>query len=327
MAMQNVNEYDVFISYRHETGFYMAQILYSDLIAKGYTVFMDKNMDSGKYEDKIHTAIMNSRNFISVLFPDDVSELNKANSWLNIEANWALENPTITIIPVMCDGFSWSKVDSSLTETMRCVKKNNGLTIHKDYSLDKDLDSLCDVFLKNVNPSKPKITAVEFFKYNLEEKHDYDICGVDVAFHAGSPWLMPGEKNDLLVNSLKRGIRWRVLINTVQASESIGQHMRDKTALYIPFEQVHAQWKKMAELFPEVLEVRECAIPLIHIHHSVRFTHQQTGNPYSELHIKYYAYNNTRLDNAFEHRLNSLSKYYSVYSDEFEFLWQGSKNL
>lgn len=327
MSVENKNEYDVFISYRHDTGFYMAQIVYSDLIANGYSVFMDKNMDSGKFEDKIHNAIRNSRNFVVILFPGDAEELKNEKSWLNIEAGWALENKNINIVPVMCDGFEWPKDESELTETMLSVKKNNGLVIHKDYSLDKDLDSLCDSFLKNVNPSKPKITAVEFFKYNLEERSGLDICGVDLAFHAGSPWLMPGEKNELLINSLNKKIPWRVLINTVDAAESIGQHMRDETALYVPFAQVRAQWKKLADLYPDVLEVRESAIPLIHIHHSVRFVNNVTNNPYGELHIKYYAYNNTRLDNAFEHRVSSYSKFYSIYNDEFEFLWQRSKKV
>ncbi len=327
MAVNERNEYDIFISYRHKTGFYMAQILYSHFIANGFNVFMDKNMDSGKFENKIHSAVSNSRNFILVLFPDDEEELCDEKSWLNIESGWALENSSINIVPVMCDGFEWPKSDGSITETMKAIKQNNGLTIHKDYSLDKDLDSLCDSFLKNVSPAKPKITAVEFFKYNLENRAEYDISGVELAFHAGSPWLMPGEKNDLMIKSLNKKIPWRVLINTVDAAESIGQHMRDQTALYIPFAQVHAQWKKLADMYPDVLEVRECDIPLIHIHHSVRFINNITHNPYGELHIKYYAYNNTRLDNAYEHRVNSYSKHYTIYNDEFDFLWQRSKKI
>ena len=246
--------------------------------------------------------------------------------WLNIEANWARENKDITIIPVICDDFKWPN-DEVLSEAMQIVKQNNGVLIHKDYSLDKDLDSLCDTFLKNVNPSKPKITTAEFFRYNLYERTGVTVEGVDLAFHSGSPWLMPGEQNELLVKSLNNKIHWRVLINTVDAAESIGQHMRDKTALYIPFAQVRAQWKKMSEMYPDVLEVRECDIPLIHIHHSVRFTNNFTNNPYGELHIKYYAYNNTRLDNAFEHRVSSYSKFYSIYNEEFEFLWNRSKKV
>lgn len=320
-------DYDVFISYRHDTGFYLSQILYTKLISNGYTVFMDKTMHSGRYEEKIHTAIDNSRNFIIVLFPSDVADLKNGESWLNKEAAWALENEKLIVIPVMCDGFEWPKNDAELSDVMKVVKRNNGIVIHKDYSLDSDLDNLCDNFLKNVTPAKPKINAVEFFRHNLEERNDLTVSGVDIAFHAGAPWLMPGEKNELLISSLKKGVPWRVMINTVEAAESIGQHMRDETALYVPFEQVHAQWKKLQNFYPECLEVRECPIPLIHVHRCVHFVNENNEQQYGEQHIKYYAYNNTRLDNAFEHRVSSYSKYYTIYSDEFEFLWAQSQKL
>ena len=322
-----MENYDVFISYRHETGFYMAQILYTKLISNGYTVFMDKTMHSGKYEDKIRTAIANSRNFVVVLFPDDLPDLQNENSWLNIESSWALMNSDITIIPVMCDGFEWPRLPELLTETMHSVKQNNGVPVHKDPSMDTDLDHLCDHFLQNVTPSKPQLNVVDFLKYNLECRTDMTVCGVDMAFHAGAPWLMPGEKNTLIKNSLEKNVRWRVLINTVDAAESIAQHMRDENALYAPFSQVHAKWKQLAALYPDVLEVRACKIPLIHVHHAVKFRNLATQHPYGELHIKYYAYNNVRLDNAYEHELSSFSKYYSIYCNEFEFLWEQSEKL
>jgi hypothetical protein len=44
----------------------------------------------------------------------------------------------------------------------------------------------------------------------------------------------------------------------------------------------------------------------------------------SKTHIKYYAYYNTRMDNAFEHEINNFSKFHSLYADEFEYLWKKS---
>jgi hypothetical protein len=103
--MEKNQTFDAFISYSHNTGFYMAQALYEYLSGNGYTVFMDKNMSSGKYEYKIQYATKNCRNFISVLFPDDVDACCSDDSWLSKEAAWALENPEINMIPVVCDGF------------------------------------------------------------------------------------------------------------------------------------------------------------------------------------------------------------------------------
>lgn len=324
-VLENEN-FDIFISYRHATGFYMAELLYTKFVWAGYSVFMDKTMHSGRYEEKIQKAIKNSKNFLIVLFPDDIKECKNPEGWLNREAAWAMENQETTIIPVMCDGFEWPH-SNELAEAMAFVKRNNGISIHKDYSLDSDIDKLRSCFLKNVDNIKSRINAIDFFRYNLEKRTNLTVKQVDVAFHAGSPWLMPGEKKDLLVNSLKKNICWRVLINTVEAAESIGKHMRDETALYVPFDQVHIQWKRLAELYPDCLEVRKCEIPLIHVHHSVKFENENCDVPCGEMHIKYYAYNNTRLDNAFEHVVNSTSKHFEIYNDEFEFLWNKSEKL
>lgn len=35
------DNYDAFISYRHDTGFYMAQVIFDKLVQNGYSVFMD----------------------------------------------------------------------------------------------------------------------------------------------------------------------------------------------------------------------------------------------------------------------------------------------
>lgn len=320
-------DFDVFISYRHDTGFYMAQLLFSKLISSGYSVFMDKTMSSCRYEEKIRSAIKNSRNYVVVLFPGDFEELKKSDSWLNKEAAWALENSRLNIVPLLCDGFEWPAQDSEMAAAMQAVMQNNGIRIHKDNSLDTDLENLCDNFLKNVAPTKQRINTAEFFRQNLGPLAERQPKQVDVAFHAGSPWLMPGEKRDFIANSMERGIPWRVLINTEEAAESIAQHMRDDDALYVSFSQAHIQWKKLQARYPDLLEVRACPVPLIHVYHSVLFEPDEDGHQYAEQHIKYYAYNNTRPDNAFEHRINSYSPHYAIYRDEFEFLWNKSEKL
>ena len=38
------DNFDAFISYKHQSGFYMAQVIYDKLVQNGYTVFMDKRL-------------------------------------------------------------------------------------------------------------------------------------------------------------------------------------------------------------------------------------------------------------------------------------------
>ena len=324
--------FDIFISYRHETGFYMAQALYEYLTGNGYTVFMDKNMSSGKYEYKIQYAAQNCRNFISILFPDDAIACCDENSWLSKEASWALENTDTTMIPVSCDGFDVATIADKLSPAFKKVFESQQVTVHKDYSFDSDMENICS-FLKNVTSAKKKLSTTEFFKQNLASDSGITVTSIDVAFHAGAPWLTPGEQHNILMSSLKKMIPWRVLINIPDIAEEIAQNMRDENALYIPFEMVKNHWVKIKKLFPEFIEIRECPIPLIHVYHSIKYFNlptegiEKSKQPLemkSKSHIKYYAYYNTRMDNAFEHEINNFSKFHSLYADEFEYLWERS---
>ena len=81
------------------------------------------------------------------------------------------------------------------------------------------------------------------------------------------------------------------------------------------------------EKYRGIIEVRECDIPLIHIHHGVLTENLHKGDRAGKVYIKYYAYNNTKLDNAFCHEISSYSPYYDVYRSEFEFLWVKSKAI
>lgn len=324
----NIQKFDVFISYRHDTGFYMAQIMYADLTSKGYSVFMDKTLEHGTYWDKIQSAIRNCSIYIVILFPEDMQSCCSEKSWLSKEAACAVEYEVENIIPILCDNFECPESEDCLSESMKVVLRNHGHKMNKGKSFDWELGSLYDskCFREHTNPSKPHISAIEFFSQNFRKKSDHTLVGVDMAFHGGTPWVSHGASHDLLVQSLKSGTRWRVLINTVEAAESIGRYMRDEELklFYLPFEVVRQRWQEMMKLFPDTLEVRECNIPLIHVHHGVRFRNNATNHPYGELHIKYYAYNHTKLDNAYDHTMNSFSKYYPIYSDEFEFLWEKS---
>lgn len=319
------DHYDVFISYRHATGFYMAEVIYTRLVYTGYSVFMDKTMDSGRFEEKIHDAIQKSKNFVLVLFPGDLDRFDDPSDWLRKETEWALSVSDLNIIPVMCDGFEWPTEASS--ESLQKLKRNNGIPMHRDYSLDQDLDKLCDRFLKNTNPTRHAADTDDFFESNLAPQKGLRPTHVDMAFHAGAAWLFSGKKKDILDGILAAGIPTRILINTAEAAESIARHMRDADAPYLSFEQAHVYWRRRMEKYEGLLEVRACEIPLIHVYHKIGFLRDEKQTSFAKIHIKYYAYNNIRLDRAFEHELTSFSEYFSIYNDEFEFLWNQSRPI
>lgn len=318
------DNYDAFISYKHQTGFYMAQVIYDKLVQNGYSVFMDKRLEHGEFEPQIKDAVEKSRNFILVLFPNDLNDSNNENDWLRKEAEWAAATPNINFIPVFCDGFETKNIEVELPDCLKKILSSNGQIIHKDYALDTDLDKLCDIALKNANPVKPLINTIEFFNSNLNEKDHLTIKSIDMAFHGGAAWLRAGTQKDILAEILKRKIQTRILINTPEAAESIAKHMREECALYFPFEQVAKLWEKYASEYSDVLQVRVCPIPFLRVYHNIKFKEDEVRCAHDRMHVKYYVYQNMNLENSFEHELSSFSKYYEIFQKEFEFLWDSS---
>ena len=319
--------YDAFISYRHNSvGFYMAQVIYDRLLQNGYSVYMDKRLEYGEFEPQLEKAIHNSRNFILVLFPGDLDTCDEKDDWLRKEAGWAEETPNINFIPVFCEDFDPAKVKVELPQCLKKVRLDHAIKVHKDHSLDTDLDKLCNIAMKNTNPVKPRINTVDFFRSNLNTKGHLSVKSIDMAFHAGAAWLRPGHQKDILDTILERKIPTRVLVNTPEAAESIAKHMRDEYALYFPFEQVVKLWGKYAADYSDFLQVRVCEVPLLRVYHNIKFR-ESKENTFDRMHLKYYIYQNTNLENSFEHELSSFSKYYELYQNEFEFLWNASKPL
>ena len=192
------DNFDAFISYKHQSGFYMAQVIYDKLIQNGYSVFMDKRLERGEFEQQIKSAVEKSRNFILVLFPNDLDNCNADSDWLRKEAQWATATPNMNFIPVFCEGFETKNIKAELPECLQTALSFQNVVIHKDYALDADLDKLCDIAMKNANPVKPLVNTVDFFHSNLNEKNHLSVKGIDMAFHAGAAWLRAGTKKDIL---------------------------------------------------------------------------------------------------------------------------------
>lgn len=312
--------YDAFISYKHQSGFYMAQVIYDKLIQNGYSVFMDKHLKRGEFEQQIKDAVERTRNFILVLFPGDLDHSNDENDWLRKEAEWAVSTPNINFIPVFCDDFDTRDISVELPDCLKKVLSSQSIKIHKDVAMDTDLDKLCDIALVNTNPVRPLVNTIDFFNSNLDDKSHLSIKSIDMAFHAGGAWLRAGTQKNILKKILGRKIPTRILINTPEAAESITKHMRDEEAIYVGFEQAVNRWKRYAEEHSDILQVRVSSVPLLRVYHNIKFNEDQVNNTYDRMHIKYYAYQNINLDNSYEHELSSFSKYYKLYQNEFEFL-------
>lgn len=327
MIKEKIDRYDAFISYRRATGFYIANLIYEKLVNDGYSVFLDtKKLKSEKegFAVQLENAISKSSNFIMVLFQEDFEKSKgEEGSWLREEAGWALDHENIIKIPVYCDGARQGK--NVLPREIKEVADKHGVEIDRK-SLDSGLNKLAE-YLHNANPVTQNITTEDFFKKCLSEPKE--ISGIDMAFHSGSSWLRTDGKNDILETIIKSKIKLRILINTDETAESVGQYIRKPRTSRTTFKEGRELWKEYQADFPELIEVRVCKIPLLHIIHCFNYKPDESEQEsvYNRIHIKYYVYQNFKLDDSFAHEFTTFSKYYEIYKNEFEYLWNQSEKL
>lgn len=85
--------YDVFISYRHDGGQYLALLLYEHLMQKGVNVFWDKAcLRAGHFDEQLYQKIEQSRNLIVVLSPQCIERLTEEGDWICKELHQAFRN-------------------------------------------------------------------------------------------------------------------------------------------------------------------------------------------------------------------------------------------
>lgn len=315
--------YDAFISYRHKTGFYVARLIFDYLERNGYHVFLDKQLEGGEFEETIKSAIKHSHNFIIVLDKKDLLKMWNKGDWLKKEATWALETPGMRIIPVMIGGFNWPKI---MPPCLKTVNRNNGVVLHTDNALDRDLDMLCSRFLANVYPFDSAITISQFFAKNIHCEDHLEITSIDIACHGGGAWQDPSRRKGILDEINRRNIPLRILINTPEAAENVTKHMRDADGGYNKFTDIEEKWKSLADKNCN-LTVKKCAIPFMHAYHRFEFNNLSTQSEFGRMHVKYYTYKNVDYNNTFEHEISIYSKYYDLYKNEFEYLWEISEEL
>lgn len=96
---------DAFISYRHDGGYLMPQLLRSALKDKGIHCYLDLEEDrSGQFDERLLDAIRDSSNFILILTKGTLDRCINADNWVRHEIVEAVKSNK-NIIPVMYPDF------------------------------------------------------------------------------------------------------------------------------------------------------------------------------------------------------------------------------
>jgi hypothetical protein len=122
--------YDVFISYRRDTGAAEARLLRESLMARGVTVFLDVvDLRKGYFDEELLRRISAAPNFIPVLTPGALDRSVEAQDWMRQEIAHAIRERR-NIIPVMVGEFAFP---SALPDDLVNLPRHQGIQYSHQY--------------------------------------------------------------------------------------------------------------------------------------------------------------------------------------------------
>ncbi len=305
--------YDAFISYRRAGGITIAKMLREMLKSKGITAFMDMDeLHGGTFDDKLLEAINDSPAFILILPKGALRRCRKKGDWLTREIVAAVDSGS-RIVPVMGEGFTWPRRwPRRVPPQVRQLALYNGVTLNYHY-MDAVVDTIID-HMQEDGGSSGTSDLDTFFRNRMRDPRA--VTGVDLAFHAGAEWHANQERLELLEDLAALGAPMRVLINTPDAAESIGRHMRHQHRVYVPFAKAVELWQQFAARHDNV-QVRLSDTPLLHIYYRFRMQQQEQD----AVRVKYYTYGNANIHRNFSRNFEPADDHFALYDNEFTVLW------
>ncbi len=317
-------KYDAFISYRREGGFSMAQLIKDRLYDRGgVNCYIDLDEDKpGQFDISILDAIKEAPVFIIILSKKAMDRCVNEDDWVRREYLAAAEEKDKIIIPIREYGFKIAtKVMDKLPAKMKHLSTQQGVLFCHEY-LDATVDKILEYMgrpktKKDADVKETLPTDTVKFMEKAEENIE-KITTVDMAFHAGSEWRTNSYLVATLRRLLKSDAKIRILVNTSETVSDIGKHMKDPFKLLPKFDDSAEQWVEFSKTFPGKVEVRIANVPLMHRMYIVR------GETKGMATVKFYVYGSGDPDLDFRASFDSSSPRYSLYKDEFEYIWNGA---
>lgn len=134
--------YDVFISYRRESGSAEARLIRTELLQRGLRVFLDvTDLRRGFFDSALLHYISEAPSFVLILSPRALDHCDHDDDWLRQEIVQAI-NTERNIIPVILPGFTFP---SSLDAAIKALPRHQGVEYSHTFfeaMVDRIVDSV-----------------------------------------------------------------------------------------------------------------------------------------------------------------------------------------
>jgi hypothetical protein len=137
--------FDVFLSYRRESGAFAARAIFETLEHRGYRVFLDVDrLKSGRFDTKLLLHIQNTPNFVVIMSEGGLDRCHDREDWLRREIAHAIQC-RCNILPIMMPGFEMPK-PARLPPNIRKLPSFNA--IHYEHEHHESVIEQLEQFLK-----------------------------------------------------------------------------------------------------------------------------------------------------------------------------------
>lgn len=122
--------YQIFVSYRRDTGGFLAGRIVDRLRMKGYRVFFDiESMSSGVFNEQIFKAIDECEDFILVLQQGSLDRCVNDDDWVRKEIEYAFKQNK-NIIPIWTSDFAFPE---NVPDSISGLRQIEGVALSTDY--------------------------------------------------------------------------------------------------------------------------------------------------------------------------------------------------
>lgn len=324
-SLNTCPQFDCFICYRRNSGYFPAKMVHSLLSQKGISCFLDlEETSAGFFNKRVEEAIRSSRYFILMLTKGSLENCLDEQDWVRKEVEMAQKYDKV-IIPVRVEGFEWPRqLEGTMPASIQELETLDSVVLTTDY-----FDAAVSRLISFMNTSRrindmdilPGDATVDYLYNSIEDVEK--IQSYDMMFHTGERWMRSNAKLAFLAFLLENHIPVRVLINSPKAASSIihltsscflQSKTRQKLFHHLSVSEIVQEWAKLSAQFPGLIQVRVSDCLFFHRSCILRF---KNGN--GNLIVKNYRYGDQAPEmQSFSNPQLALRRF----KDEFDFVWE-----
>jgi len=290
------------------------------------TYFFKGNMYDSDNTENCRRANQSELNFLTKQF-NNTSAFEDMINLISKNFNVSLNHQVFDLINIDMDIYP-----QNLKEAFRrCQDENNPdklLALMILWSVYGDWITGISVCYNKNSDIKPdnKFSAYQNIKNYFYEniKNIDEVKEVEMTFLYGLRWIMNNNRFEILQKLFKHKIKVKILISENEVAENFCRHMRNNDKTYISsFMPAYIMWNDLCKKNPGLISVKICPMPILKNYYSFNTNNKSD----SSVNVIFYTYGNIYFDKNYFQTFPVSSPFYSLFKNEFNYLWSISKNI